>query len=91
MGIIRSFLENSSICGLANIVNSRNIIEKLFWIAVSFLLVAGALYLTGEAFDEWEKNPISTITEPKTIYDVKFPNIVVCPPKVAFSYTDRII
>ena len=40
-------------------------------------------YLTAEAFVEWALYPISTTTETFPITDVHFPNIVVCPPKVA--------
>ena len=54
---------------------------------VSVLMVAGTVYLSMGAFDDWEQNPISTVTEVKTIYEVKFPKIVVCPPKVSFSLT----
>ena len=89
MGIIAKFLENSSICGWAHIANSKTKIEKLYWIVVSVSMVAGALYLIADAFDDWAKNPISTITEPETIYNnVRFPKITVCPPKVSFSFTN---
>ena len=54
---------------------------------VSVLMVAGTVYLTMETFDDWDKNPISTVTEVKTISHVRFPKIVVCPPRVAFSFT----
>ena len=44
-------------------------------------------YLTAEAFVEWALYPISTTTETFPITDVHFPNIVVCPPKVAERFT----
>ena len=86
MGIFGNFLENSSICGWAHIITSKNIIERVYWILVSALMVAVIAYLTVDAVDDWEKNPISTLTEPDTIYNVKFPKIVVCPPRVPFSF-----
>ena len=86
MGIVAKFLENSSICGWAHISTSKNIIERVYWIVVSALMVAGAGYLTADAVNEWDLDPISTVTKVKTIYDVKFPMIVVCPPKVSFSF-----
>ena len=53
---------------------------------VSLLMITGACYLTKDAFDDWEKYPISTVTYVKTIDklidDGKFPLIVVCPPEV---------
>ena len=87
MGIGTEFLENSSICGLAHISNSKSNLEKACWVLVSVLMVAGAVYLTMDAVKEWEENPISTITEPESIYRAEFPKIVVCPPKVSFSFT----
>ena len=87
MGIVSEFLESSSICGWAHISNSKTKIEKAYWIVVSVLMVAGAGYLISDAFDDWEKNPISTFTEPAAIFHVKFPQIVVCPPKESFSFT----
>ena len=87
MGIVAEFLENSSICGWAHIANSKTKIERAYWIIVSVLMIAGAGYLIADAFDDWANNPIATITEPETISRVKFPQIVVCPPKVSFSFT----
>ena len=82
MGIGKDFLENSSICGFAHISNSKGYSEKACWILVSILMIAGAGYLTKDAFDEWDQDPISTVTEVHTIYNGKFPLIVVCPPEV---------
>ena len=87
MGTFRKFLENSSICGLAHISRSKTIIERLYWIVVSALMVAGTVYLTMEAVEDWDQYPISTVTEVITISNVTFPKIVVCPPKVSFSFT----
>ena len=87
MGIVAKFLENSSICGWAHIITSKNIIERVYWILVSALMVAVIIYLTVDAVDDWEKNPISTLTKPAPIYKLtKFPKIVVCPPRVPFSF-----
>ena len=50
-------------------------------------MIAGTIYLFTIAWDEWDLNPISTVTEVNTIYDIKFPKIIVCPPKDPFSFT----
>ena len=73
MGIGTEFLENSSICGLAHISKSKTYIEGAYWIVVSVLMIAGTVYLTAVAVDEWEKDPISTITETFPIDMVQFP------------------
>ena len=82
MEALLNFMESSSICGLAQIRASKTWAERLFWIGVVVLLG----YLTGQALIDWRNNPISTTTTTFPIYDVQFPKIVVCPPKVAFGF-----
>ena len=86
MGIFADFLENSSICGLAHISRSKTTIERGYWIGISALMIAGTIYLTMDAFYEWDEKPISTVTKVKPMYDIKFHKIIVCPPKVSFSF-----
>ena len=80
---MENFLETSSICGLAHISNSKSILERLYWVVISILMVAATAYLTAVAFNEWDAKPISTIIETFPIDQVQFPKIVVCPPKVS--------
>ena len=82
METVKNFLETSSICGLAHISNSKSILERLYWVVISILMVAATAYLTAVAFNEWDAKPISTIIETFPIDQVEFPKIVVCPPKV---------
>ena len=72
MGIGTNFLETSSICGLANISDSKTYFDKAYWILVSVLMLAGAGYLTMDAFDDWDQNQISTVTEVKNINQDNF-------------------
>ena len=83
METVRNFLESSSICGLSHISTSTSKAGKVFWVVVVLASVIMTGYLTAEAFVEWALYPISTTTETFPITDVHFPNIVVCPPKVA--------
>ena len=87
MDTVRGYLENSSICGLSHIISSKTKIERVFWVLVACIAVAAAGYLIWEAFDDWAEYPISTITETFPINQAQFPKIVVCPPKVAFTFT----
>ena len=87
MDTVRGYLENSSICGLSHISSSKTKIERLFWLIVSLGSAAGAGYFIWEAFDDWAEYPISTITETFPINQAQFPQIIVCPPKVAFTFT----
>ena len=86
METVNRFLENCSLCGLSHISTSKKKYEKVFWVVVSVLMIAGAGYLIDDAVDQWDKYPISTTTKTIPIHDVQFPKIVVCPPKVAFSF-----
>jgi len=86
METLKTFMENSSICGLAHISNSKTNLERIFWVVVSILMIAGTGYLTAEALNYWAENPISTVVETFPIFEVKFPKIVVCPPKVDISF-----
>ena len=87
MDTVKGYLENSSICGFSHITTSKTKIERVFWLLVAFIAVAAAGYLVWEAFDDWAQFPISTITETYPINQAQFPKIVVCPPKVAFTFT----
>ena len=89
MEAARNFLESSSIGGFSHISTSKTKPEKLFWVVVVVTSVGVTIHLTREAFLEWEQFPISTTTETFPISDAKFPNIVVCPPKVRFSFLFR--
>ena len=86
MEALLNFMESSSICGLAQIRASKTWAERLFWIAVVVTSCVLLGYLTGQALIDWRNNPISTTTTTFPIYDVQFPKIVVCPPKVAFGF-----
>ena len=83
---MKGYLENSSICGFSHISASKTKIERVFWLIMSLGSAAGAGYFIWEAFDDWRLYPISTITETFPINQAQFPKIVVCPPKVAFTF-----
>ena len=87
MDSVRTFLESSSICGFSHISASKTIAERVFWVAVVAASFAGTAYLTAGALLEWSKYPIATTTETFPISEAQFPNIVVCPPRVSFSFT----
>ena len=82
MDSLVKFAENSSIGGLAQIADSKNWARRIYWIIVVIGSLVLTVLLTREAFLDWAKNPILTITETDRISDVQFPKIVVCPPQV---------
>ena len=82
MGNLKKFAETTSIGGLAQIVENKNWVRRIYWIVVVVSSWVYAIYLIREAFLDWEENPILTTTETDRISDVQFPKIVVCPPRV---------
>ena len=82
MSDLVKFAETTSIGGLAQIVENKNWIRRIYWILVVGSSWVYAGYLIREAFLDWEENPILTITETGGISDVQFPKITVCPPRV---------
>ena len=82
MGKLVKFAETTSIGGLAQVVENKNWVRRIYWIVVVVSSWVYAGYLIREAFLDWEENPILTTTETDRISDVQFPKIVVCPPRV---------
>ena len=82
---ILEFLETSTIHGLAYISTTRNRLINLVWIVIVLFGFFSAGFIIHIAFLDWENSPIETYVETFPIYDVHFPKIVVCPPKVYLS------
>ena len=82
---VRTFLESSTIHGLAYIATSGKYV-KLFW---TIIVIAGftcAGILIYESFNDWNENPIKTTIDTLPIAEITFPKVTVCPPKN--TYTD---
>ena len=82
---ITSFLESSTIHGLAYVTTGKKYV-RLFWIIVVILGFTGASVLIYQSFDDWGRNPIKTTIETHSISALTFPKVTVCPPKN--TYTD---
>ena len=81
---IKTFLESSTIHGLAYISTTRKYV-RLFWILVVITGFIGASLLIKESFDSWSESPIKTTIETLPISEIKFPKVTVCPPKNTFT------
>ena len=79
----REFLESSTIHGLIYISTAQNL-SKLFWICTVICGFLTAGLLINNAFLDWAEHPIETTIKFYSISDIKFPSIVVCPPKVHY-------
>ena len=81
--IFKQFLETSTIHGLSWISSTKKY-ARLFWTMVIIGGFTGAFILIQEAFQVWEKSPISTTVETLPISHLTFPNVTVCPPKNSY-------
>lgn len=81
---IKVFLESSTIHGLTYISTTRKC-TRLFWILVVIAGFMGAGFLIEESFASWSESPIRTTIETLPISEIKFPKVVVCPPKNTFT------
>ena len=82
---VRTFLESSTIHGLAYIATSRKHV-RIFWIIIVIAGFICAGILIDESFKGWKENPIKTTIETQSIKEITFPKVTVCPPKN--TYTD---
>ena len=82
---IRSFLESSTIHGLAYISTGRKYV-RLFWILVVIAGFTGAGVIIHQSFQSWDESPVKTTIETHPIAEITFPKVTVCPPKN--TYTD---
>ena len=85
MSNIKTFLESSTIHGLAYITSTRKL-TSIFWILVVIAGFTGAGVLIYQAFQDWADSPVKTTIETEPITKITFPTITVCPPKN--TYTD---
>jgi hypothetical protein len=96
LGILKEFLESSTIHGLIYIstakVGDRELgfftkefpqtkSEKLLWFFVVCIGFLTAGYLINSSYAEWRESPILTSLSTHPIARLAFPNVTVCPPK----------
>ena len=81
---VRTFLEESTIHGLTYISTTRKYV-RLFWILVVIAGFVGASLIIKESFDSWSESPVTTTIETLPIDEIRFPKLMVCPPKNTFT------
>ena len=82
---LTTFLESSTIHGLAYIATGRKYV-RLFWILVVIAGFIGAGFMTYQSFQSWAESPVKTTIETLPTTELTFPKVTVCPPKN--TYTD---
>ena len=80
----KTFLETSTIHGLGYLPQTNGFI-RLFWIFIVGTGFSGAFYLINMSFENWDESPVTTNIETLPIYELKLPNVTVCPPKNSYT------
>ena len=75
---VRTFLDSSTIHGLAYISSSRKFL-RVFWSMVVIAGFTGAGIMIYESFQSWADSPVKTTIETHPITDFTFPKVTVCP------------
>ena len=77
---VRTFLDSSTIHGLAYISSTRKFI-RVIWVLVVIAGFTGAGYMIYQSFKAWEESPVTTAVETLPITEITLPKVTVCPPK----------
>ena len=64
---------------IINIPQSK--VGKVVWSCIVIFGFLTAFYLINSSYSKWLVSPVSTSIETKTIADLDFPTVTVCPPK----------
>ena len=81
---IKNFLESSTIHGLTYISTTSKYV-RLLWTIVVIIGFTVAGIIIYQSFETWADTPISTTTETRSIREITFPKVTVCPPKGTYT------
>ena len=81
MDVLREFLDNSTIHGLAHISNVSSKTGKALWMAIVIAGFCTAGYLINDSYKEWETTPVTTSISTHPIATLPLPIITICPPE----------
>ena len=81
---VRTFLESSTIHGLAYISGTRKF-ARVIWICIVIAGFIGAGMLIQISFQAWADSPVKTTIETLPITEISLPKVTVCPPKNTFT------
>ena len=82
---VKSFLDLSSIHGLAYTSSSKSRMVRFFWTLIVITGFSGAGIIIYLSFQEWDENPITTTIKTRPITEITLPKVTVCPPKNTFT------
>ena len=80
----KTFLESSTIHGLAHISTNRRLV-RLLWICIVLVGFTTSAVIIYHSFQAWEESPVTTTIETLPITEITLPKVTVCPPKNTFT------
>ena len=83
-GIAKTFLDSSTIHGLAYISSTRKL-ARIIWILIVIIGFIGAGVMIHQSFESWANSPVKTTIETRPITEITLPKVTVCPPKNTFT------
>ena len=84
METVKTFLESSTIHGLAHISTTSKCV-RILWTFIVFTGFIGASVIIFQSFQVWNESPVKTTIETLPIHEVTFPKVTVCPPKDTYT------
>ena len=81
---VRTFLDSSTIHGLAYISSTRKF-ARVIWVCIVIVGFIGAGMLIQISFQAWADSPVKTTIETLPITEISLPKVTVCPPKNTFT------
>ncbi|KAH0815247.1 hypothetical protein GEV33_007544 [Tenebrio molitor] len=83
---VREYNEVTGIHGLRYLTEKRSKTEKIFWVIILLVSLAGCIYMIYEVLYKYNNSPVvvSFATEDTPLHEIPFPAITICPE---FKYT----
>lgn len=77
--LFQKFCSSSTIHGTYFWTESKSRLAKLAWGLIVFLGIISATFIINSSFKGWKDNPVITSVAQKSIEEISFPAITICP------------
>lgn len=77
------YFSETTVHGFRYIVEGRNLLERLIWVAIITFGFLYCFHIVWNAFDYWEKHPVETTIDQVDVpvQELPFPAITICDTK----------
>ena len=90
-GMIREFLESSTIHGLVQISTSSTRSLRAIWVIIVIACFSIAIHMIESSYKEWQESPVSTTITTHPITELQFPDVTVCPPRGTNTAVNQVV